>query len=122
MEQRKWVRWQDWVALVVGVVVALTPLWFSPGGNLEIWTMVVLGALLALAGIWSLAMPAMMLSEWIHAILGVLTFVAPWVVAYYDQAGAAWTSWIGGLLAVVVGLWAVRSVPSATGTATPTTS
>jgi hypothetical protein len=122
MEPRKWVRWQDWVALVVGLVIALTPLWFDPGDALQIWTMVIVGGLLALAGIWSLAMPGAVLSEWIHAILGVLAFVAPWVVSYYDQTGAAWTSWAGGLIAVVVGLWAVRIMPSTHGTATPTTS
>jgi hypothetical protein len=33
----------------------------------------------------------------------VLLFVAPWVLTYTDRAGASWTSWVVGAIAVVLG-------------------
>ncbi|WP_020574714.1 SPW repeat protein [Actinopolymorpha alba] len=108
MDTKKWVRWQDWVAVVAGVVLLLTPLWFGTGMARVTWTMIVLGALLAATGLWSLARPGAIASEWIHAILGVLAFVSPWVMGFASHAGAAWTSWIVGVVAAVTGLWTVQ--------------
>ena len=101
---RKWYRWQDWVALVAGVLVALTPLWSDPGTAGGTAAMVVLGVLLAVGALWSLAVPDALLSEWTHVVLGVLLFVSPWVFSYHDVATAAWTSWIAAIVAVVAGL------------------
>lgn len=69
--------------------------------------MIVLGALLALASLWSLYDPAAMASEYIHAALGVLMFISPWVFAYTDTMVAAYTSWILGVVAIGVGLLAL---------------
>jgi hypothetical protein len=33
----------------------------------------------------------------------VLLFVAPWVLTYTDRVGASWTSWVVGVVAVVLG-------------------
>ena len=35
--------------------------------------------------------------------------VAPWVVGYASLTGAAWTSWLVGVVVVVVSLTVVRS-------------
>ncbi|MGR6920426.1 SPW repeat protein [[Actinomadura] parvosata] len=102
---RKWVRWQDWLAFVVGVVTALTPLWFTPDTAGGTWSLVILGALLAIGALWSLGVPGALMSEWTHVVLGVLLIVAPWVFGFQDQMGAAWTAWIAGVLAVAAGLW-----------------
>ncbi|WP_084963573.1 SPW repeat protein [Thermoactinospora rubra] len=102
---KKWVRWQDWVALVVGVVAALTPLWYTPDTTMGTWAMVILGALLAVGALWSLAVPTALMSEWTHVVLGVLLFVSPWVFGFQDVMGAAWTAWIAGAVAVIAGLW-----------------
>ena len=42
-----------------------------------------------------------------NAAIGVLLFVAPWVVGYSGLTGAAWTSWLVGAIVVVVGLTVV---------------
>jgi hypothetical protein len=34
----------------------------------------------------------------------VLLFVAPWVITYTSLSGAAWTSWIVGVIGVLAGL------------------
>jgi hypothetical protein len=33
-------------------------------------------------------------------------FLAPWLGGYANQTGAAATSWICGIIAVIVGIWA----------------
>jgi SPW repeat len=103
-----WRRWQDWAALVIGVLVALAPVVVTTSAA-AVWGMVVLGVVLALTGLWSLAAPGSVASEYIHVVLGVLLFIAPWVLGYSALAGASWTSWIGGILAVVVGAVAIPS-------------
>lgn len=79
----------------------------DPGTTGDTTAMIVLGVLLALASLWSLAMPGSVISEWTNAVLGALIFISPWVFGYADQAGAAWSSWIVGAIALIAGLWAV---------------
>jgi hypothetical protein len=102
---RSWTRWQDWGTLIAGLYAALSPIWVSTTGEREaLWTLVVLGALLALSSLYSLAQPGVVATEWLNALFGVLLFVAPWVLTYTDRTGASWTSWVVGAVAVVLGL------------------
>lgn len=109
MVERSWQRWQDWAALVIGVLTALSPL-VTTTDAAAAWTMVVLGVVLAATSLWSLAAPRSVSSEYVHGVLGVLLFIAPWVMGYSALAGASWTSWVAGVLAVVV---AATAVPAA---------
>jgi uncharacterized membrane protein HdeD (DUF308 family) len=99
---RPWTRPHDWAEVVLGVVALLSPLWVDTS-NAAMWTMIVLGALVALDGLASLAMPGMVYGEGIQIVLGVLLFVSPWVMSYSDMSAASWTSWIIGALTVIVG-------------------
>jgi hypothetical protein len=101
-----WRRWQDWAVLAVGAYALLSPLWTSHD-RAGMWTLIVLGVLLALSAVWSLAAPGAVGSEYTHMALGVLFFIAPWALSYADVAGAAWTSWIAGVIAFALGLWAL---------------
>ena len=106
-ESRAWTRWQDWVAAVLGAYTALSPIWTATD-QVATSTLVVFGVLILLAALWSLAQPGAVVSEYGHVVLGVLLFIAPWVFGYYAAfAGAAWTSWVAGVLTVALGLWAV---------------
>jgi hypothetical protein len=67
------------------------------------WTMIILGALIAIDGLWSLAEPRLMVSEGAEVVLGALLFIAPWVMGYTALTTASWFSWIIGGLAVIVG-------------------
>jgi uncharacterized membrane protein HdeD (DUF308 family) len=98
---RAWTRWSDWVEVIVGVVALLSPLLWLDTSTKTMWTMVILGALIAIDGLVSLAAPRQMASETIQAVLGVLLFIAPWVMAFASDSGAAWTSWIAGGLTIV---------------------
>jgi uncharacterized membrane protein HdeD (DUF308 family) len=108
MTNRTWRRWQDWAAVVIGVLTALSPIVVATD-TAALWTLVVFGVLIAAAGLWSLGAPGSVASEYVHVVLGVLLFISPWVFAYSDLTGAAWTSWVAAVLTVAVGLAAVPS-------------
>ncbi|NIJ11072.1 uncharacterized membrane protein HdeD (DUF308 family) [Saccharomonospora amisosensis] len=99
---RPWTRPHDWAEVVLGVVLAVSPLWFDTN-TAALWTMIVLGALIALDGLASLARPGMVYGEGIQIVLGALAFISPWVMGYTELTGAAWTSWIVGALTVIAG-------------------
>lgn len=99
---RAWTRPHDWAEVVIGVVAALSPLWLSTS-NAAMWTMVILGALVAVDGLVSLGAPGVVYGEGIQIVLGVLLFVAPWVIGYTSLNGASWTSWVAGALTIIAG-------------------
>jgi uncharacterized membrane protein HdeD (DUF308 family) len=109
---RPWNRVQDWVTLLAGVYTATSPIVLSTvgitGEGKVVAAMITLGALLAISSIVSLARPNVPSTEWATILLGVLLFVAPWVVGYAGLTGAAWTSWLVGALVIVVSLTVVR--------------
>jgi uncharacterized membrane protein HdeD (DUF308 family) len=107
---RSWRRPYDWAEVVFGVVAALSPLWLSTDTT-TMWTMVVLGALIAIDGLVSLAAPGAIYGEGIQIILGALLFIAPWVMGYTLFNGASWTSWVAGALTIIAG---AAAMPEAT--------
>jgi len=106
---RKWTRWQDWVALLAGLYAALAPIWTETVDKAT-WTMAVLGAVIAVVSVWSLAMPDDRISEYIHAVLGVLLFISPWVMDFTDLNAMAITAWVTGAITFVMGVWAIPEV------------
>jgi uncharacterized membrane protein HdeD (DUF308 family) len=99
---RPWTRPYDWAEVVLGVVAALSTIWMDTD-NAAMWTMIVLGVLIALDGLASLAAPGQVYGEGIQIVLGVLMFISPWVMSYTDLNGISWTSWIIGALTVIAG-------------------
>jgi SPW repeat len=102
-------RWPDGIALLAGLYALLSPLWTTTD-TMAMWTLIVLGVLIAAASLAPLAGRTMDAMEYAHVVLGVLLFIAPWVLGYADLTGAAWTSWIVGAVTVVVGLAALPAV------------
>jgi hypothetical protein len=109
---RAWTRWQDWAEVVLGVVAVLSPLWMDTT-NTVTWTLIVLGALIALDGLFSLAMPGVVYGEYVQVVLGLLLFISPWVMGFTDMTGAMWTAFIIGALTVVAGAAALPAANTA---------
>lgn len=109
---RPWTRPFDWAEVVLGVVAVLSPLWMDTN-TAALWTMIILGALVALDGLVSLAMPGMVYGEAVQIVLGVLLFISPWVMGYTEFTGIAWTSWIIGVLTVIAGAAALPAAQAA---------
>jgi uncharacterized membrane protein HdeD (DUF308 family) len=99
---RPWTRPYDWAEVVLGLVAALSFIWMDHN-HAAMWTMIVLGALVVLDGLASLAMPGMVYGEAVQIVLGVLMFISPWVMSYKAFNGISWTSWIVGGLIIIVG-------------------
>ena len=99
---RPWTRPHDWVEVALGAVALLSPLWMETDAA-AMWTVIVLGALIALDGLVSLARPGLVAGEAVQVVLGALMFISPWVMSYTEMAGIAWTSWVVGALTVVAG-------------------
>ncbi|MGH3951196.1 MAG: SPW repeat protein [Pseudonocardiaceae bacterium] len=99
---RPWTRPHDWAEVVLGVVLIVSPMMFDTS-TAAMWTMVVLGVLIALDGLASLAMPGMVYGEWVQIALGALLFISPWVMGYTEFTSASWMSWVVGILAIAVG-------------------
>ncbi|WP_072687409.1 SPW repeat protein [Rhodococcus marinonascens] len=104
---RSWSRMQDFAAIVIGAFAALSPLWLDTN-NAAVWSLVVLGVLVALSGLVHMFRPAMTVAEYAMGVFGVLLFVSPWVMSFNEFGGAAWTAWVTGVLTVVV---AVTGLP-----------
>jgi uncharacterized membrane protein HdeD (DUF308 family) len=107
-ETRPWTRIQDWVSLLAGAFLALSPIWLEVTTTV-MWGMVILGAAVAVMALIALAMPGAYIDEWMMALVGAAAFVAPWVLSYTDVQAATWSSWAVGVVVVVASLAAVPS-------------
>jgi uncharacterized membrane protein YiaA len=97
-----WKRWQDWVVVGLGVVLFLTPFIFGETANsVAASTAYVVGALIALAGLWNAAMRKAGGIELVPAVLAVILFVSPWAFGFSAVTGLAWAAWIIGILLVL---------------------
>ncbi|HEX6365394.1 MAG TPA: SPW repeat protein [Agromyces sp.] len=106
---KMWTRWEDWVAVAIGVIVALSAL-FMPAMGASVAIMVTLGVLLIVSGLVNLWRPGMVAMEYVQGALGLLLIISPWVGGYADPMtfGPAWISWIGGAIVVIVAALAIR--------------
>ena len=113
-----WRRWQDYAAIVFGVLLFLSPIVFGDTGqSTATLTAYILGILLILSGLLAAAMRQPYPAEFLQVILGAVTFVSPWVFGFSEVRGVAWAAWILGVLAVVTAasslLWGTRGMRAA---------
>jgi uncharacterized membrane protein HdeD (DUF308 family) len=102
-----WKRWQDWVIVVLGVLLYITPLTvpFVFGGAATAtatYTAYVTGVLIAAVGLYLLAKPANVMGEWILVLLGALLVASPFVLGFSVLVGVAYTAWIIGVLTILL--------------------
>ncbi len=104
---KKWTRWQDWVAIIAGLVSAVSTIWIKQAGA-STALMIVFGVLLIASGLYNLAAPGQPVAEYAQAVIGLLLFLSPWFGSYATQMGVAWFSWICGAVAVIVTAAAIK--------------
>ncbi|MEV6333370.1 SPW repeat protein [Nocardia vinacea] len=104
-------RAQDFLAVVLGVFTALSPLWVTHNDN-AMWTLIVLGVLIALTGLAQMYRPTLSAADYAMGLFGALLFISPWAMDYTDYSGASWTAWVVGVVTVVV---AVAALPTVSG-------
>lgn len=106
VQSRPWTRPYDWVSVLAGLYLALSPLWVDVDTT-GTWAIVIIGAAIVVLGLVALAAPGAFIDEWLVAAAGVVAFIAPWLFTYTDMDAAAWGSWIAGAVVVVTALLAV---------------
>ncbi len=98
-------RWQDWVNLLLGAWLFISP-WFLPNAGGYATDAYWVGALIFLVAVWALAMPSASLAEWSNILLGVGLFIAPWVLgAAYEPD---WNAYLVGALVAILAATALR--------------
>jgi hypothetical protein len=107
--------WTHWVNGIAGIVLFFGPWLFQYHFNtVAMWTSLILGFLIALFAFWALlARHIGGWSQWAVLVLGVLTFIAPWVLGFAGQVSAFWTCIIIGAISVVVAAIGIFMRPTA---------
>lgn len=69
---KAWSQWQDWLKVVVGVYLFISP-WILGFGAVSVaaWSGWILGTLVFTLGLWALAYPQLEVPEWCGAVMGV---------------------------------------------------
>lgn len=105
---RPWAAWPNWINIGLGLYLALSPLWIVI--DRQSW-FTILGVLIILAGLWGVRTGSSALSQWTQIVLGILTFVSPWMVflpPWVPETASTpvtnWTLWIIGVLVFVVAI------------------
>jgi SPW repeat len=105
-----WRRWQDWAIVIIGILLFIAPFVFGATvGSTVAWTAYVGGVLLFIGGLWSLSSPPTRFTHWAEVVIGILLFIAPWVLAFTAFMAMAWSAWIAGILAVIFAGWVLLS-------------
>ena len=109
MERKQ--RWQDWMSLILGIWLFLSP-FFGLGvtGNAA-WNSWIFGAVIAVMSAWALARPQIW-EEWVNLAVGVWVLIAPWVLAFTPQTGATWNHIIVGLVVAADAIWVMAQRPT----------
>ena len=104
---RRFRRWEDWVVVVVGLVMALTPIWSEGMGN-SVSMLIISGVLLLAVGLVNLAGPNLYGIEVGQILASVLAIILPWLGHFSGANVPALTAWIGGGLALLATFLAMK--------------
>jgi hypothetical protein len=99
-------QWQDWVTLVIGIWIFISPWLFAGAVGAVAWNFYIVGVLVA-----ALALAALFAfqvwEEWVNVVLGVWLIVSPWALGFSGFAPLTWNAVIAGLLVVVFSGWRI---------------
>lgn len=103
-------RWQDWINLILGVWVFLSPFFGIGAIGVAAWNAWIFGIVVAVVSIWALSQPQMW-EEWINMVVGVWLIISPFVLGYTEFTGAMWNHIVVGLVVGGDALWAMLRQP-----------
>ncbi|MDA8219362.1 MAG: SPW repeat protein [Dehalococcoidales bacterium] len=103
---RTWNRWQDWVNVLAGAWLFISPWVFGIVAASVAWNFWVVGAVIFFITLWALYSPALVISEWFNAAIAVWLFVSPWVLGFAAGTPAiAWNAWAVAVVVFVMAVW-----------------
>lgn len=101
-------RWEDWVNLVLGAWLFLSP-WVLSYTTAQgaAWNAYIFGIAIIVFTVWALSIPKPW-EEWVNTVLGLWLIISPWVLGFTAQMAAMWNSIIVGLVVLALSLEATR--------------
>ncbi|MBI2313739.1 MAG: SPW repeat protein [Betaproteobacteria bacterium] len=101
-------RWQDWVDLVLGLWLFVSPwvLGFATGNETAAWNMYVMGTAIVVFSAVAVYMPRMW-EEWVNMAIGVWLILSPYVLGFHTHMTAALNAVILGVLVTGFATWAM---------------
>ncbi len=97
-------RWTHWVNLLDGILLFIAPwvLGYSGTNSTAFSDALVLGALIVIFALVGLFVhTAGNWTHWVVGILGILSFISPWVLGYSGLMPAFWANIVLGAIAVI---------------------
>ncbi len=103
-------RWQDWLNVILGVWLFLSPwiLGFSGAGNAA-WNAWIIGVAIVVFAAIAVSTPRQW-EEIVNLLLGIWMVISPWVLACAGTRAAEANAIIVGLLVILFAGWAMTSM------------
>lgn len=100
-------RWQDWVNLILGVWMFLSP-WLLRYSDLSApsWNAWILGAAVVVFAAVAVSMPRQW-EEAINVLLGIWMVISPWVLSFTGARNAEANAVVVGILVIAFAAWAM---------------
>jgi hypothetical protein len=99
-------RWQDWVNLLLGIWLFLSPWIFGFFHDAHSWNFWIIGAAFFVFGVAALN-TRQLWEEWVNLVLGVWMIISPWVTGYSRTISARDDAVIVGIVVAVLSIWAL---------------
>ena len=108
-------RWQDWVNLIVGIWLFISPWIFNYSGAGHAWNSFLFGGAIAIFSLWALV-DRKIWEEWINLVIGIWIFISPWILGFASSRTLLWNMLIVGAIVSVLSVWdvSVYRKPAAT--------
>ncbi len=97
------------IAALAGLWFFLSPWIYGSSGNSNAWNSWIVGALIFLFGVVRINRPAATGLSWLNSILGIWTFVSPWVCGYGGHPGRLVNSLCVGFIVFCASITAANS-------------
>jgi hypothetical protein len=101
-------RWQDWLMLLFGVWLFISPFTMDYGvlTGVAAWNAYILGVAVFVVALVALFSPEKW-EEWVNLVLGFWLVISPFVLLVYANNGATWNNVILGALIAGDAIWAL---------------
>jgi hypothetical protein len=97
-------RWQDWVNLLLGIWLFVSPWIFGFSADAHSWNFWIIGVAFFVFGVAALN-TRQLWEEWVNLVLGVWMIISPWVLGYSATAAARDDAVIVGIVVAALSIW-----------------
>lgn len=103
-------RWQDWVNLIAGIWLFITPWLFNYARTGYSWDAFLFGFIMIIFSIWAIS-DRRLWEEWVDSIIGIWVFISPWVLSFSFDYAALWNFLAVGFVATILSIWNLAVAP-----------